>query len=75
MEPIDSNSPNNCHTLGLDLMTELGKSQTSLLSGISDETNSSSTEVSDRLHLAAMGEAKSNHLIFTWIRKATRMNI
>lgn len=47
MERIDPNPANNCHTLGLDRMTELGKSQTSLLSGISDETNLSSTEVSD----------------------------
>lgn len=47
MEGIDSSLPTmNCHTLTLEPLTELRKSQTSLLSGISDDTSMSITEVS-----------------------------
>lgn len=48
MEGFDSNSAMNHHTLALEPFTEFRKSQTSLLSGISDDTNMSITDVSHR---------------------------
>jgi len=48
MEPTDSTMAMNSLTLNLDRMTELQKSQTSLLSAASDDASLQNNEVSNR---------------------------